>query len=187
MPLSFILHPSSFILFMSSPSTQQHHEIAAKQGVISVAIITVSDTRTRENDTGGDLIAERITTGGHRVAFRAIVKDEPSQITALLDQIVNETDARMLLFTGGTGIAPRDTTYDALSRKLEKVMPGFGELFRMLSFAEVGAAAMLSRATAGTYRGRLIFSMPGSPNAVQVAMDKLIMPEIQHLAWEVVR
>lgn len=177
----------SLAKIMSSPSSQQHHEIAAKQGAIPVAVITVSDTRTRDNDTGGDLIAERITSGGHRVVFRAIVKDEPAQITTLLDQIVEQTEARMLLFTGGTGIAPRDTTYDALSRKLEKVMPGFGELFRMLSYAEVGAAAMLSRATAGTYRGRLIFSMPGSPNAVQVAMDKLIMPEIQHLAWEVVR
>jgi molybdenum cofactor biosynthesis protein B len=152
-----------------------------------VAIVTVSDTRTRENDTGGDLIENRITVAGHKVVFRTIVKDEPAQIGALLDQIVNETDARLILFTGGTGIAPRDTTYDVLAGKLEKTMPGFGELFRMLSYQEVGAAAMLSRATAGTYRGRVVISMPGSPNAVQVAMDKLIMPEIQHLAWEVAR
>jgi len=152
-----------------------------------VAIVTVSDTRTRENDTGGDLIENRITVAGHKVVFRTIVKDEPAQIGALLDQIVNETDARLILFTGGTGIAPRDTTYDVLAGKLEKTMPGFGELFRMLSYQEVGAAAMLSRATAGTYRGRVVVSMPGSPNAVQVAMDKLIMPEIQHLAWEVAR
>ncbi len=172
---------------MSSPSTQQHRDIAARQGPIHVAVVTVSDTRTRENDTGGDLIEERVTTAGHKVVFRTIVKDEPDQIGALLDRIVAETDARVILFTGGTGIAPRDTTYDVISRKLEKVMPGFGELFRMLSYQEVGAAAMLSRATAGTYRGRLVMSMPGSPNAVQVAMDKLIMPEIQHLAWEVAR
>jgi molybdenum cofactor biosynthesis protein B len=154
---------------------------------VHVAIITVSDTRTRENDTGGDLIEDRVTVAGHKVVFRTIVKDEPAQIGALLDQIVNETDARVILFTGGTGIAPRDTTYDVLAGKLEKTMPGFGELFRMLSYQEVGAAAMLSRATAGTYRGRVVVSMPGSPNAVQVAMDKLIMPEIQHLAWEVAR
>ncbi len=152
-----------------------------------MAIVTVSDTRTRENDTGGDLIENRITVAGHKVVFRTIVKDEPAQIGALLDQIVNETDARLILFTGGTGIAPRDTTYDVLAGKLEKTMPGFGELFRMLSYQEVGAAAMLSRATAGTYRGRVVISMPGSPNAVQLAMDKLIMPEIQHLAWEVAR
>ena len=168
-------------------SSQQHREIAAQKGPVRVAIVTVSDTRTRANDTGGDLIEQRVTSAGHVVAFRAIVKDEPSQIDALLDQLVNETNAQLILFTGGTGIAPRDTTYDALARKLEKTMPGFGELFRMLSFSEVGAAAMLSRATAGTYRGRVIFSMPGSPNAVQVALDKLIMPEIQHLAWEVGR
>ncbi|PJF48824.1 MAG: MogA/MoaB family molybdenum cofactor biosynthesis protein [Chloroflexi bacterium] len=172
---------------MSSASTQQHRDIAARQGAISVAIVTVSDTRTRENDTGGDFIEARVTSAGHRVVFRAIVKDEPEQIGALLERIVAETDARVILFTGGTGIAPRDTTYDVISRKLEKVMPGFGELFRMLSYQEVGAAAMLSRATAGVYRGRVVISMPGSPNAVQVAMDKLIMPEIQHLAWEVAR
>ncbi|HEY3289563.1 MAG TPA: MogA/MoaB family molybdenum cofactor biosynthesis protein [Anaerolineae bacterium] len=152
-----------------------------------VAVVTVSDTRTRANDTGGDLIENRVTTAGHVVVYREIVKDEPDQIGNLLDKIVHETDARLILFTGGTGIAPRDTTYDSLARKLEKTMPGFGELFRMLSFNEVGAAAMLSRATAGTYHGRVVVSMPGSPNAVQVAMDKLIMPEIQHLAWEVAR
>ncbi len=168
-------------------SSQQHREIAAQRGPVRVAIVTVSDTRTRANDTGGDLIEQRVTSAGHVVTFRAIVKDEPSQIDALLDQLVSETNAQLILFTGGTGIAPRDTTYDALARKLEKTMPGFGELFRMLSYSEVGAAAMLSRAIAGTYRGRVIFSMPGSPNAVQVALDKLIMPEIQHLAWEVGR
>ena len=172
---------------MPSASTEQHKQIAAKQGPVKVAIITVSDTRTRENDTGGDLIENRIVAAGHIVVFRTIVKDEPDQINALLDKITGETEARLLLFTGGTGIAPRDTTFDVISRKLEKHMPGFGELFRMLSFNEVGAAAMLSRATAGTYRGRVIMSMPGSPNAVQVAMDKLIIPEIEHLAWEVAR
>ena len=168
-------------------SSQQHREIAARQGAISVAVVTVSDTRTRENDTGGDLIEQRITAAGHTVVFREIVRDEPERIGALLDRIVSETDARIALFTGGTGIAPRDTTYDALARKLEKTLPGFGELFRMLSYQEVGAAAMLSRATAGVYRGRVVVSMPGSPNAVQVAMDKLILPELQHLAWEVAR
>ncbi len=172
---------------MPSASTEQHKQIAAKQGPVNVAIITVSDTRTRENDTGGDLIENRIVAAGHIVVFRTIIKDEPDQINALLDKITGETEARLLLFTGGTGIAPRDTTFDVISRKLEKHMPGFGELFRMLSFNEVGAAAMLSRATAGTYRGRVIMSMPGSPNAVQVAMDKLIIPEIEHLAWEVAR
>ena len=170
-----------------SESSQQHRDIAAKNGPVHIAIVTVSDTRTRANDSGGDLIENRVIGAGHVVVFRTIVKDEPDQIGTLLDTIVGDTDARLILFTGGTGIAPRDTTYDALARKLEKTMPGFGEIFRMLSYSEVGAAAMLSRATAGTYRGRVVMCMPGSPNAVQVAMDKLIMPEIQHLAWEVAR
>lgn len=172
---------------MPSASTEQHREIAARQGQIRVAIVTVSDTRTRANDSGGDLIENRIVAAGHAVAFREIVRDEPDQIGCLLDRIIDTTDARLILFTGGTGIAPRDTTYDVIAQRLEKPMPGFGELFRALSYVEVGAAAMLSRATAGVYRKRLIFSMPGSPNAVQVAMDKLIIPEIDHLAWEVVR
>lgn len=172
---------------MTSASTEQHKAIAHKLGPVSVAVVTVSDTRTRANDTGGDLIEQRVTAGGHSVVYRDIVKDEPEQISALLNKIVSETPAQLILFTGGTGIAPRDTTYDVIARLIEKPMPGFGELFRMLSFAEVGAAAMLSRATAGTYKGRVILSMPGSPNAVQVAMDRLIMPEIEHLAWEVAR
>jgi len=94
---------------------------------------------------------------------------------------------QLILFNGGTGIAPRDTTFDVIARMLEKTLPGFGELFRMLSYQEVGAAAMLSRATAGTYRGKVIFSTPGSPNAVRLALEKLILPEINHLAWEVAR
>jgi len=94
---------------------------------------------------------------------------------------------RLILFNGGTGISPRDTTYDVVSQMIEKPLPGFGELFRMLSYQEVGAAAMLSRATAGVYNKTLVFCMPGSPNAVQVALEKLILPEINHLAWEVVR
>lgn len=170
-----------------SASSQQHREAAAKQGPVRVAVVTVSDTRTRDNDAGGDLIVERIQSAGHEVVFRTIVKDEPERIDSLLDQITDDTSAQLILLTGGTGISSRDTTFDALSRKLEKVLPGFGELFRVLSFGEVGAAAMLSRATAGTYRGCIVFSMPGSPNAVQLAMDKLILPEIQHLVWEVAR
>ena len=93
----------------------------------------------------------------------------------------------MIIFNGGTGISQRDRTYDVISRKLEKTVPGFGELFRMLSYQEVGAAAMLSRATAGVYRNKVVFSTPGSPNAVGLAMEKLILPEIQHLAWELIR
>jgi molybdopterin adenylyltransferase len=172
---------------MASESTQQHREEAATRGPVACAVLTVSDTRTPETDTSGAAIRERLEAGKHRVVFYEIVRDEPDRIAALLDRVVDGTEARVLLFNGGTGIAPRDTTYDALARKLEKTLPGFGELFRTLSFHEIGPAAMLSRATAGVYRGRLVFSMPGSSNAVKLAMDRLIVPELEHLAWELTR
>lgn len=172
---------------MPSESTQQHHAAAAERGPVTCAIITVSDTRTPETDTSGAAIRERLEAAGHQVAFYRIVKDEPEQIVALLDHLVNESTMQVLLFNGGTGISRRDTTYDALAGRLEKTLPGFGELFRMLSYEEIGAAAMLSRATAGVYRGRLVFSMPGSSNAVRLAMDRLIVPELEHLAWELTR
>jgi molybdenum cofactor biosynthesis protein B len=170
-----------------SEATQQHRAAGAERGPVACAIVTVSDTRTPETDTSGAAIRERLEAPGHTVVFYRIVKDEPDRIAALLDEIVDTTAAQAVLFNGGTGIARRDTTYDALAGKLEKTLPGFGELFRMLSFEEIGAAAMLSRATAGVYRGRLVFSMPGSTNAVKLAMDRLIVPELEHLAWELVR
>lgn len=170
-----------------SESTQQHREAAAERGPVACAILTVSDTRTPETDTSGAAMRERLEGAGHRVVFYHIVRDEPEHILALLDRIIAEGDARVVLLNGGTGISNRDTTYDALARTLEKTLPGFGELFRMLSFEEIGPAAMLSRATAGVYRGRLIFSMPGSSNAVKLAMDRLIVPELSHLAWELTR
>jgi len=172
---------------MPSESTEQHREAAADRGPVPCAILTVSDTRTVETDTSGAAIRERLEAAGHRAVFYQIVKDEPEQITALLDRLIDETEARVVLLNGGTGISHRDTTYDALSRLLEKTLPGFGEIFRMLSYEEIGAAAMLSRATAGVYRGRLVFSMPGSSNAVKLAMDRLIIPELEHLTWELTR
>jgi molybdopterin adenylyltransferase len=172
---------------MASESTQQHREAAAERGPVACAVLTVSDTRTEETDTSGAAIRERLEAAGHRVVLYRIVKDEPEQILGLLDEIVGHTDARAVLVNGGTGIASRDTTYDAISGRLEKTLPGFGEIFRMLSYQEIGAAAMLSRAVAGVYRGRLIFSMPGSSNAVKLAMDRLIVPELEHLVWELNR
>lgn len=172
---------------MASEATEQHRAAGARRGPVACALVTVSDTRTPETDTSGAAIRERLEAAGHSVAFYRIVKDEPEEIAALLDQIIDETAAQAVLLNGGTGIARRDTTYDAVARKLEKTLPGFGELFRMLSYEEIGAAAMLSRATAGVYRDRLVFSMPGSSNAVKLAMDRLIVPELEHLAYELVR
>jgi molybdopterin adenylyltransferase len=167
-------------------STEQHKAAAAGQGSIAIALVTVSDTRTAETDVNGRYLREQIEAMGHRVTSAHIIRDEPAQVEALLQELA-QGDARLILFNGGTGISPRDTTFDVLSRMLEKTLPGFGELFRHFSFAHVGAAAMLSRATAGVYRGKVVFSTPGSPNAVEVAWTKLIQPELEHLAWEVGR
>lgn len=166
--------------------TAEHRQRAGHDPV-TVAIVTVSDTRTPETDENRRYIEARMTELGHIVAAYRLIKDEPDQVKSALEELAALPDVRIILFNGGTGISPRDTTYDVISRILEKTLPGFGELFRMLSFQEVGAAAMLSRATAGVYKNTLVFSTPGSPNAVQVALEKLILPEINHLAWEVVR
>lgn len=165
----------------------EEHRQKAGKGRVSVAIVTVSDTRTPDTDQNRQYIEARMAESGHVVAAYRLIKDEPDQVAAVIEELAGMPAVQLVLFNGGTGISPRDTTYDVVSRYLEKTLPGFGELFRMLSFQEVGAAAMFSRATAGVYRGTLIFSMPGSPNAVQVALEKLILPEINHLAWEIAR
>lgn len=163
-----------------------HRQQAAGQGSVPLAIVTVSDTRTPETDVSGNLIRQLAEAAGHTVIAHRIVRDEPEQVSAALSELAGSA-ARLIIFNGGTGISRRDRTYDVISRALEKPLPGFGELFRMLSYQEVGAAAMLSRATAGVYGDTVVFSTPGSPNAVRLAMEKLILPEIQHLAWELVR
>lgn len=167
-------------------SAADHRQQAESQGAVPIAIVTVSDTRTVETDTSGQTIRRLAEAAGHQIVDYCIVKDEPDQVEAALDRFASGA-ARLIIFNGGTGISQRDRTYDVISRKLEKSLPGFGELFRMLSYQEVGAAAMLSRATAGVYRNKVVFSTPGSTNAVGVAMEKLILPEIQHLAWELIR
>ncbi|MBN1202621.1 MAG: molybdenum cofactor biosynthesis protein MoaB [Anaerolineae bacterium] len=171
---------------MTSGSSAAHKAIAARQGPVPIAIVTVSDSRTPETDDNAAYLREQIAAAGHRVVAYRLIKDEADQVTTVLDELA-AGEARVILFNGGTGIAPRDRTYDALSRKLEKTLPGFGELFRMLSYEQVGAAAMLSRATAGVYQNKVIISTPGSPAAVRLAWEKLIAPELHHLAWEVVR
>jgi molybdenum cofactor biosynthesis protein B len=165
----------------------QEHRQRAGHGPVTVAIVTVSDSRTPESDTNRHYIERRMDELGHVVAAYRLIKDEPDQVAAALEVFAALPNVQIILFNGGTGISPRDTTYDVISRMLEKTLHGFGELFRMLSYQEVGAAAMLSRATAGVYKNTLVVSMPGSPNAVQVALEKLILPEINHLAWEIVR
>ena len=162
------------------------HREQAGQGSVPIAIVTVSDTRTPATDESGQLIRTLAEAAGHTVVDYRIVKDEPEQVLAALDAF-SAGPARLIIFNGGTAISTRARPSDVISRKLEKTLTGFGELFRMLSFQEVGAAAMLSRATGGVYRETVVFSTPGSPNAVEVAVARLILPEIQHLAWEVGR
>ena len=169
-----------------SESTEQHKTLAAEQGPVTAAIITVSDTRTPETDKNGQYLKQQLWGKDAQTVSYTIIHDEPEQVLLALNTAV-DAGARMILFNGGTGIAPRDTTIDVLRAKLEKELPGFGELFRMLSYEQVGPAAMLSRATAGTYRGSVVISIPGSHAAVTLAWEKLIGPEFNHLAWEVGR
>jgi molybdenum cofactor biosynthesis protein B len=167
----------------------EHRTLAeSAHGSVPVAIVTISDTRTADTDQSGQLIRALLEEKGHSVASYHLLKDEPSAIRALLVYLTApDHPCKIIICNGGTGISQRDTTYDVLASLLEKTLPGFGELFRMLSYAEIGAAAAFSRATAGVYRGRVIFSLPGSPHAVRLGLEKLILPEIRHYAWEVAR
>lgn len=149
--------------------------------VIASAVLTVSDTRTPDTDRSGQLICQYLRTAGHRVAEYQILPDEPAQIRAQVLNWSQQSAIQAIILNGGTGIAPRDTTYDAIEQLLDKVLPGFGELFRWLSYQEIGSRAMASRAVAGVCQGKLVFSLPGSSGAVELAMDKLIMPELAHL------
>lgn len=151
---------------------------------VTCAVVTVSDTRTAADDHSGRLIRDLLAEHGHIVADYRIVKDEPEQIRELVLETARAEKVQAMLLNGGTGISRRDTTYEAVSGLLEKRLDGFGELFRMLSWHEVGAAAMLSRAVAGTCRDLVIFAMPGSTNAVRLALEKLILPELSHIVWE---
>jgi molybdenum cofactor biosynthesis protein B len=148
---------------------------------VHCAVITVSDTRTLETDRSGQLMQQLLQTAGHNTISYTILKDEPNQIQTQLKSLCDRPDIDAILLNGGTGIAPRDTTYDAVEQLLDKTLPGFGELFRWLSYQEIGSRAIASRALAGVYRSKLIFSLPGSTNAVRLGMEKLVLPELAHL------
>jgi molybdenum cofactor biosynthesis protein B len=156
-------------------------------GPASVAcfVLTVSDTRTTETDTSGRAIRELLATAGHSVSGHAIVRDEPAQVREQVLAHCRDGSTQVIITTGGTGITSRDGTYEAVDGLLDKRLHGFGELFRMLSFQEIGSAAMMSRATAGTVAGKVIFVLPGSENAVRLAMTRLIIPELAHVVQQV--
>jgi molybdenum cofactor biosynthesis protein B len=144
-------------------------------------VLTVSDTRTAETDSSGRAIREFLERAGHQVTGFAIVRDEPTLVTASVKQWLTDAATRVIITTGGTGITTRDGTFEAMDALFEKRLDGFGELFRMLSFEEIGAAAMMSRAVAGTVGGCVVVSMPGSTAAVELAMRRLLLPELGHM------
>ncbi len=169
------------------PSHHAHHHRQAAPSRVPTAIVTVSDTRTLETDTGGALVERMLEEGGQPVTGRCIVRDEPGAIRRALADALADEATRAVVFTGGTGVAPRDVTPDTLEPELDRVVPGFGELFRMLSYEDIGSAALLSRAVAGLAQGKVVFVIPGSRGAVRLAMEKLILPELGHLAGEAVK
>ncbi len=152
---------------------------------VTCVVLTVSDTRTPDTDTSGRAIRELLARGGHSVASATIVPDEPALVTHAVAAAIARADAQVVIITGGTGLTSRDGSYEAIDALLDKRLDGFGELFRMLSYHDIGPAAMLSRATAGTSGRTAIFLLPGSEKAVRLAMDKLILPELGHIVQQV--
>jgi molybdenum cofactor biosynthesis protein B len=154
---------------------------------VACFVLTVSDSRTLATETSGRTIAELLAGAGHTVVERALVKDEPAEVAAAIRAELGRGRVGAVITTGGTGIAKRDSTYEAVTALFEKRLDGFGELFRMLSYEDIGPAAMLSRATAGIASGCVIFMLPGSETAVRLAMSRLILPELGHIVRELTR
>jgi molybdenum cofactor biosynthesis protein B len=166
--------------------TPAEHKASAPLSV-ACYVLTVSDSRTPETDTGGKAIRDLLVAAGHTVTGYTIVRDEPDQVTARVREQLATPGTQVIITTGGTGITSRDGTFEAINRLLDKRLDGFGELFRMLSFQDIGSSAMMSRATAGTAAHKAIFVLPGSPNAVRLAMTRLILPELGHVAQQLSR
>ena len=160
--------------------TADEHRAKAPNS-LACAVVTVSDSRTLQTDTGGSLVIELLEAAGHRVAGREIITDDADQIQQAILKFAQRAGVDVVLLTGGTGLSHRDHTYETVSGLLTKSMPGYGEIFRMLSYSEVGAAAMLSRAVGGLIGRTVVVTMPGSPAGVRLAMEKLILPELGHL------
>jgi molybdopterin adenylyltransferase len=160
------------------------HARASADLIARCAVITSSDTRTAATDKSGDKIRQLLTAASHTVVHHQIVKDDPAELHPLLESLLGRPDVDAILTNGGTGVSQRDQTIEVVEQLIDRPLPGFGELFRMLSWNEIGSGAMLSRAAGGIARGKLIFAMPGSTAAVELAMTKLILPEIRHLLFE---
>jgi molybdenum cofactor biosynthesis protein B len=170
---------------MDRMSVEDHR--AHSPSRVRCAVITISDTRTEATDTSGSAIVDLLAAGGHVISSRVIVPDDPPAIRHAIEQALSDGSVDAVLTTGGTGISARDSTYEVVEQLLEKKLDGFGELFRMLSYQDIGAAAMLSRACAGLSSRRVLLAMPGSEAAVRLAMVKLVIPELPHLVREATR
>jgi len=163
------------------------HRDISQNITVSCAVITLSDTRTLETDVSGKTIVQLLSQSQHRVVFHEVLKDEPERLKMCLNQLLARDDIDAILTNGGTGVSRRDQTIGVVDAVIEHPLPGFGELFRMLSYQQIGSGAMLSRASGGIAKGKLIFAMPGSPAAVELAMTKLILPEIKHLVHQLLK
>ena len=188
-----VMSSQRYTALMHTPSTEHQLQAAdrARKQPVQCAVLTVSDTRTQETDKGGPLIEHYLTSADHKIVHRAIVRDEPKAIAAQLERWIADATIDAILITGGTGISRRDNTVDVVQQFLTTELEGFGELFRMISYQQVKAAAMMSRAVAGLVirdescgGETFIFAMPGSTNAVETAMANLIAPQLAHLVWE---
>lgn len=178
------MHPAArTALAIIAPVSHVAHRAAAPK-TTRCFVVTVSDTRTEETDRGGGAIVDLLAEQGHEVAGKVIVPDDPERVRGALRSGIETRDVDVVITTGGTGITRRDGTYEVVSALLDKRIDGFGELFRALSYADIGPAAMLSRACAGLAGGTIIISLPGSENAVRLAMTKLVLPELGHLVRE---
>lgn len=168
---------------------QPSHLSHKAHGSVALAclVVTCSDTRTQDSDTSGKLICHLLKEHGHSIANYHLIKDEPDEITRLLRETVLQAATQVVIINGGTGISRRDSTFEAVDGFLQKRLDGFGELFRFLSYQDIGSSAMLSRATAGIHGHLAIFSIPGSQGAVRLAMEKLILPEMGHIAAELAK
>ncbi len=171
--------------YHEAPSHLSHKAHASCS--LACMVVTCSDTRTQDTDISGKLICHLLKEQGHSIAAYHLIKDEPEDITRLLEEAALQTDRQVVIINGGTGISRRDSTFEAVDGFLQKRLDGFGELFRHLSYQEIGSSAMLSRATAGIHGHLVIFSIPGSQGAVRLAMEQLILPEVGHIAGELTK
>ncbi|MCS7265822.1 MAG: molybdopterin-binding protein [Armatimonadetes bacterium] len=166
-------------------SHEVHKNVAEKIESVKCAVLTISDTRTEETDTSGQLIRKLLEAEGYSVVQHQIVPDEIWQVRSLVSSWLNDEGIDAIITTGSTGVSPRDIAVEAIKPLLDKNLDGFGELFRWLSYGEIGSAALMSRAFAGIANGKIVFCLPGSPSACQLALQKLILPELRHLVWTV--